>query len=897
MVHLCGNFAMELLIFLSITTLVWIGGATEASNSLTPDQQPGVQPQAKRLDVSPGHETHFLPVPVVDLTPTKTAENEGEPSDKPHVSVLPPRRKETDDARPISLEPKSAPSAARDGVITLSPSPSVSETPALAAEEDVFVPLREWKEKKLQDMESLIKKEALLASARSRHLERLRRLERVRFYALTPLYVFSRPVCKARSSQPTVPPQLSVFARSLPRVSKAKSMWQDMSRKSARVKARNVKGKIRPISIKNLDTDDQQSGQMMKLKDAHLNRSHQDGVSADIRHRLDLDVSHNEKTLKKSSRGSDNSTLIKGTFQKRETTQRERTDSQNTSKSCSKVKVSSKEALKKPKTSVPFSKRKQKQSAGAHSKKLFNYASVDAGARLLGWSTQAIGPKNLISENKDKYMLVPCDADGPSGSRWVDLELSEEIYIKSFQVGNWEFYSSNARKVAVLGASRYPPEKWNMLGIFNIEDSLGTQLFELERPSITKFLKFLFVGKQGSEYYCPISVVRVFGKPTIDDWREEFDKDKQEDSGAFENGRSATSSDVILGRQGINSETKDNYVDENQREDGGLDPIETNPGKDNVRVTRAVSEVADAASTKRENKGREDPESKVEEGSQADLIETTGNSEEMKESLSAGNRDGMANLSEEEKLVLKAVRDAATAPEAKDESIFRKITRMIRLIEVNQSLTNQYIDTHLARYAKKLNMARKEAFTARRSAEELQAQLHVLVRTSEASLERIEHATFKRDIMIFAAVALAAAFCGGYAGVMWTISRTQLKPYIRYLQSSPDSEADKQAHLTPLLPPSLETSVLSDSFNRNGHDSVFSVKEPKPGYFRKSSSSSSIKDMKPRASSGSGASNDESRPAFAVRNGSASRRRRRRSSSAKKKYTGLQNRFTALDSG
>ena len=40
-----------------------------------------------------------------------------------------------------------------------------------------------------------------------------------------------------------------------------------------------------------------------------------------------------------------------------------------------------------------------------------NYASMDCGAKMVGWSKDSQNPGAVLIENKDIYMLSPCSAD------------------------------------------------------------------------------------------------------------------------------------------------------------------------------------------------------------------------------------------------------------------------------------------------------------------------------------------------------------------------------------------------------------------------------------------------------------------------------------------------------
>jgi hypothetical protein len=125
------------------------------------------------------------------------------------------------------------------------------------------------------------------------------------------------------------------------------------------------------------------------------------------------------------------------------------------------------------------------------------------------------------------------------------------------------------------------------------------------------------------------------------------------------------------------------------------------------------------------------------------------------------------DLSEEDINVLKAVREDVLSPVSSEENIFRKVTRMIRVLELNQSLTNQYIDTHLSKYASALSQARADALRAREDAALIRSQLSQLTSSYQAYLGRLSTAAVRRDVLICILLVLVALLVGSQV-VLWT---------------------------------------------------------------------------------------------------------------------------------
>lgn len=67
---------------------------------------------------------------------------------------------------------------------------------------------------------------------------------------------------------------------------------------------------------------------------------------------------------------------------------------------------------------------------------------------------------------------------------------------------------------------RFPTAEWNEIGKFTAENIKETQTFEFEKKEVYKYLKVKFLSHYGSEFYCPVTVVKVYGYTLIEDLRE-----------------------------------------------------------------------------------------------------------------------------------------------------------------------------------------------------------------------------------------------------------------------------------------------------------------------------------------------------------------------------------------
>ena len=157
--------------------------------------------------------------------------------------------------------------------------------------------------------------------------------------------------------------------------------------------------------------------------------------------------------------------------------------------------------------------------AGITCKERFSYASFDAGATILKTHPGAKNSKAVLIENKDSYMLSECATE----NKFLIVELSEDIWIDTIVLANYEFFSSMIRTFRVSVSDRYPVkmEKWKDLGIYEARNSREIQAFLIENPQIwARYLRIEFLKHYGNEYYCPLSLLRVHGTRMLESWKE-----------------------------------------------------------------------------------------------------------------------------------------------------------------------------------------------------------------------------------------------------------------------------------------------------------------------------------------------------------------------------------------
>ncbi|KAG9483199.1 SUN domain-containing ossification factor isoform X2 [Eleutherodactylus coqui] len=144
-----------------------------------------------------------------------------------------------------------------------------------------------------------------------------------------------------------------------------------------------------------------------------------------------------------------------------------------------------------------------------------NYASVECGAKILSANPEAKSTSAILVENMDLYMLNPC-----STKIWFVIELCEPIQVKQLDIANYELFSSTPRDFLVSISDRYPTSKWVKLGTFHGRDERTVQSFPLDEQMYAKYVKVELISHFGSEHFCPLSLIRVFGTSMVEEYEE-----------------------------------------------------------------------------------------------------------------------------------------------------------------------------------------------------------------------------------------------------------------------------------------------------------------------------------------------------------------------------------------
>ncbi|KAL7200036.1 hypothetical protein ACSBR2_022194 [Camellia fascicularis] len=148
----------------------------------------------------------------------------------------------------------------------------------------------------------------------------------------------------------------------------------------------------------------------------------------------------------------------------------------------------------------------------------YNYASASKGAKVLSYNKEAKGASNILCRDKDKYLRSPCSAE----EKFVIIELSEETLVDTIEIANFEHYSSKLKDFELLGSSAYPTDTWVKLGNFTAENVKHAQRFVLQEPKWVRYLKVNLLTHYGSEFYCTLSVVEVYGVDAVERMLEDL---------------------------------------------------------------------------------------------------------------------------------------------------------------------------------------------------------------------------------------------------------------------------------------------------------------------------------------------------------------------------------------
>ncbi|XP_075522732.1 SUN domain-containing protein 5-like [Primulina tabacum] len=156
----------------------------------------------------------------------------------------------------------------------------------------------------------------------------------------------------------------------------------------------------------------------------------------------------------------------------------------------------------------------------------YNYASESKGAKVIAHNKEAKGARNVLGKDHDKYLRNPCSVEG----KFFIIELADETLVDAVKIANFEHYSSNFKEFELSGSLVYPTSSWYSLGTFVASNVKHTQCFKLPDPKWARYLKVDLLSHYGSEFYCTLSVVEVYGVDAIEQMLEDLIVTSEESS-------------------------------------------------------------------------------------------------------------------------------------------------------------------------------------------------------------------------------------------------------------------------------------------------------------------------------------------------------------------------------
>ncbi|KAL8271552.1 hypothetical protein Esti_004587 [Eimeria stiedai] len=149
----------------------------------------------------------------------------------------------------------------------------------------------------------------------------------------------------------------------------------------------------------------------------------------------------------------------------------------------------------------------------------FNFASLDAGARIVASSPGMQHVKAAQRPDGDTYMLVPCSVP----IKYFVLSFAETLKIEFVAFQSLEIYANAFWHIQLLGADTYPSRQWRLVANLQTAADASSELFSV-KPECSalgscwaRFLKvrLLTHHDEGSHYYCSLTSFQVFGATAV----------------------------------------------------------------------------------------------------------------------------------------------------------------------------------------------------------------------------------------------------------------------------------------------------------------------------------------------------------------------------------------------
>ncbi|CAG8459360.1 5098_t:CDS:2 [Paraglomus brasilianum] len=177
---------------------------------------------------------------------------------------------------------------------------------------------------------------------------------------------------------------------------------------------------------------------------------------------------------------------------------------------------------KKPK---PLDNNKKNEENNKPSPPITNDASKNENQESSERRSRTKERKNKAQQkDKDQYMLNECDA-----GKFVVVELCNDILIDTIVLANFEFFSSTFKHFRISANNEHPPRKerpWRLLGEYKAENTRELQVFKVKDPLLwARYIRIDFVSHYGRQFFCPVSLLRVYGVTMIEDYKRKEEED------------------------------------------------------------------------------------------------------------------------------------------------------------------------------------------------------------------------------------------------------------------------------------------------------------------------------------------------------------------------------------
>jgi len=146
-------------------------------------------------------------------------------------------------------------------------------------------------------------------------------------------------------------------------------------------------------------------------------------------------------------------------------------------------------------------------------KLLVDYASNQAGAKVLAQSDGLQSVSDILASDENRYLLSLC-----SNKVWFTIRLSDEVFVEKVGIVARELFASTFRHIQILGSRQYPTTEWRVLGEIETNALENQEWFDVSASSLcskcyVKYLKIRVLTHHALEGYtnCALTRVQVFG--------------------------------------------------------------------------------------------------------------------------------------------------------------------------------------------------------------------------------------------------------------------------------------------------------------------------------------------------------------------------------------------------